>query len=158
MSRVTSAQRALRYEEAGERLGLPIDLTLIDEFKCNRKEDMTNEGKPNGGKTLSASSTSKVNPKSNDQSCPALAPKPTKNAIGKSQKELHPTSLSQNDAQHHSALKAFPQVTLDEMTNLVSTRCSSKSHPKEPSVSKVLLLKHPAPPAIELTLDSDNEV
>ena len=50
MSHATNAQKALRHEEARERLGLPIDFTLIDEFKHNRKQDITNEGKPNDGK------------------------------------------------------------------------------------------------------------
>ena len=36
--------------------------------------------------------------------------------------------------------------------------CSSKSYPKEPSIAKVMLLKHPLPLTTELILYSDNGI
>ena len=62
VSYATNAQRALRYKEVCEKLGLPIEFTLINEFKHN-KQKRTNEGKQNDGKNPSTSCISNGAPK-----------------------------------------------------------------------------------------------
>lgn len=123
MSYATTTQRALRYQEVCEKLGLPIEFKLIDEFKYN-KQIRTNEGKPDDGKKPSVSSSSTDVPNIPKNS--TIQSNPSSKSASESNSLSDFKTFTQSEYERLRTLKHLCNYSCDQLTDMIEMYHSSR--------------------------------